>query len=302
VERARVDLLRSDLSDLLGKEASMPYRIDGLGWLPDPPDFRDYHLEDKEVSKSVDTNLRSMAQQSPVRAFESKVRRPPNSVDLRHLCSDVEDQQDIGSCTAQAVCALVEYLQRNLDGRHIDVSPLFLYKVTLSFLGWSGDTGAFVRSAIKALRLFGVPPEDYYPYHTELFDQEPAAFAYAFAGNYKAIQYHRLDRLEELKKSLAQGIPFAFGFTCYRSLYNPEVNKTGVIPLPTRNDEVIGGHAVMAVGYDNGKGHLYFKNSWGTEWGDDGYGALPFEYIEYGLAQDYWALTRMDIVQIDEFR
>jgi C1A family cysteine protease len=280
----------------------MPYRIQGLGWLPDPPDFRDFDVSDQEVRTSVRANLESMSEQAASSVFQPRVKRIPKSIDLRHLCSEVEDQKNIGSCTAQAVCGLVEYLQRSLEGNHIDASPLFLYKVTRSFLGWTGDTGAFVRSAIKALRLFGVPPEEYYPYMTELYDDEPAAFMYAFAGNYKAIQYHRLGTLDELKKSLALGLPFAFGFTCYRSMFTNEVRKTGNIPFPSVKDQAVGGHAVMAVGYDDAKGRILFRNSWGAGWGDEGYGTLPYDYVDKKIARDYWALTKLETVPIAESR
>lgn len=287
----------------------MTYRIQGLGWLPDPPDFRDYHAQDQAVIKTVVSNVHAMTQQGEIAGLrvpqavllgvEPMGEALPKSVDLRQGCSDVEDQGDLGSCTAHAVCGLIEYLQRSLFGEHVDAARLFLYKVTRSYLGWTGDTGAFVRSTIKALRLFGVPPEDYFPYNIGRFDDEPSPFSYAFAGNYKAIQYYRLDRLDALKESLAKGIPFAFGFTCYRSMFTEEVRKTGAVPLPARTDQVVGGHAVMAVGYDDAVGRLLLRNSWGTRWGDAGYGTLPYEYVERDLAQDFWALVRMDVVPLE---
>lgn len=280
----------------------MVYRIGGFGWLPDPPDYRDRQVTDEVVAKTVKSNLQVMAQRREADVFRQDVKRLPRSVDLRQLCSPIEDQGNIGSCTAQAVCGLVEYLQRSLYGEHLDASRLFLYKVTRSFLGWTGDTGAFVRSTIKALRLFGVPPEDYWPYDTTRFDEDVSAFCYAFAGNYKAIQYYRLERLANLKESLAQGIPFALGFTCYSSLMSEAVRKTGDIPLPKPSEQVIGGHAVMAVGYDEAKGSLLIRNSWGVGWGAEGYGSLPFEYVERGLAEDFWALARMDVVPLEDGR
>jgi C1A family cysteine protease len=280
----------------------MAYRIQGLGWLPDPPDYRDCKADDQSVSRTIQSNVRAMAQRGEARLFQPKVKRMPRSVDLRELCSPIEDQGNIGSCTAQAVCGLVEYLQRSLQGEYLDASRIFLYKATRSFLGWTGDTGAFVRSTIKALRLFGVPPEEYCPYEPARFDDEIGAFCFAFAGNYKAIQYYRLEGLDKLKESLAQGMPFAFGFTCYDSLFASEVSKTGDIPFPKPNEKIQGGHAVMAVGYDAAKGGLLIRNSWGTGWGDAGYGTLPFEYVEKGLATDFWALAKMDLVPLEEGR
>lgn len=280
----------------------MPYRIQRLGWLPDPPDFRDCRESDKVVATTVQNNVQVMAERSEAGLFRPEVKKLPRSVDLRELCSPIEDQGNIGSCTAQAVCGLVEYLQRSLHGEYLDASRLFLYKATRLFLGWTGDTGAFVRSTIKALRLFGVPPEEYWPYETTRFDDEISAFCFAFAGNYKAIQYYRLDGSEKLKDSLAKGMPFAFGFTCYDSLFTDAVSKSGDIPFPKPTEQVVGGHAVMAVGYDEGKGRFLIRNSWGTAWGDQGYGTLPFEFVDRALAQDFWALAKVDAVPLEEGR
>lgn len=274
----------------------MTYRIQGLGWLPDPPDVRDFRVTNQLVMKTTLANVEAMSMQGQAGVFRTRVEKLPPSADLRQLCSEIEDQESIGSCTAQSVCGLIEYLQRSLYGQQLDVSRLFLYKVTRTYLGWTGDTGAFVRSAIKALRLFGVPPEDYYPYAIARFDEEPAAFLYAFASNYRAIQYYRLNTLDDLKESLAKGIPFAFGFSCYKSMFTDEVRRTGNIPLPTATDRIVGGHAVMAVGYDENTGRLLIRNSWGTGWGDAGYGTLPYEYVTQNLAQDFWVLGRADVV------
>lgn len=280
----------------------MTYRIRGLGWLPDPPDHRDCRVSDDVVAQTVDNNVRVMAQRAEAPLFRPEVKKLPRSVDLRELCSPIEDQGNIGSCTAHAVCGVVEYLQRSLYGEHLDASRLFLYKATRMFLGWSGDTGAFVRSTIKALRLFGVPPEEYCPYETERFDEEVGAFCFAFAGNYKAIRYFRVDGLNKIKESLAKGLPLAFGFTCYNSLFTEAVSKSGDIPFPKSSEQNVGGHAVMAVGYDEGKGRLLIRNSWGAGWGDAGYGTLPFEYVERGLAQDFWAIAKMDVVPLQDGR
>jgi C1A family cysteine protease len=278
----------------------MTYRISRLGWLPDPPDHRDQEVTDRQLRPVLETTTEVLAEVGAAQAAAVEEAPPPSSVNLREYCSPIEDQQDIGSCTAQAICGLAEYLQRTLRGEHIEASRLFLYKATRQLLGWTGDTGAFVRSAIKALRLFGVPPEDYWPYDTLRFDDDPGSFCYAFAGNYKAIGYYRLHVLDELKESLARGTPFAFGFVCYDSLFTEEVSTSGDIPFPTAGDRVVGGHAVMAVGYDDPGGRLLIRNSWGTGWGDAGYGSLGYEYVERGLAQDFWALADMEIVELKD--
>ena len=154
----------------------------GMGWLPDYPDFRDYTEEQEEINKML----------APTRVLKAGVKIPA-SVDLRAWCSDVEDQGSLGSCTAHAGVGIVEYYEKRAFGKHIDASRLFLYKVTRNILHWTGDTGAFLRNTMGAIVLFGVPPEEYWPYKVVDFDKEPTAFCYAFAQNYQAIKYYRHD-------------------------------------------------------------------------------------------------------------
>jgi C1A family cysteine protease len=239
---------------------------------------------------------------------------------LRPWCSPMEDQQTIGSCTAHAGVGLVEYFERRAFGKHIDASRLFLYKVTRNLLKWTGDTGAFLRSTMYALTLFGVPPEEYYPYNIADLDKEPSAFCYAFAQSYQAISYYRLDPpgtardalLARIKTELSKGLPSMFGFTVYSSI--SQGNTTGKIPYPTRGERVEGGHAIDAVGYDDNlkikntnpggietTGALLIRNSWGTGWGSAGYGWLPYKYVLDGLATDWWSLIKSEWIDTGQF-
>lgn len=268
----------------------------GLGWHRDLPDIRDYHLETPAVKTILDRS-------APLKGIWSSL---PASVDLRTWCSPIEDQGYLGSCTANAGCGLLEYHQRRVYGKHIDMSRLFLYKVTRKLLGWDGDTGAYLRTTMQALRMFGTLPEHRYPYDADKFDDEPEAFHYAMADNYEAIKYFRLDipgltrkeRLEHIKRMLAAGLPSMFGFTVYSSLSND-----AWIPYPKKGDTVEGGHAIVAVGYDDSQsdGALLIRNSWGTGWGHNGYGWLPYKYVTAGLADDFWALVQADYVDTDLF-
>ena len=102
----------------------------GMGWLPDYPDFRDYTMEHDKIP----SRLQALGQKDSVKAMLKKAgvaKRPktnlPDSVDLREWCSPVEDQGELGSCTAQAGVALVEYFERRAFGKHIDASRLFLH-------------------------------------------------------------------------------------------------------------------------------------------------------------------------------
>lgn len=296
----------------------------GMGWFPDYPDFRDYTIANNEITPQ----LKALGQKDSVKAMLTKIgvlksakKNLPPSIDLKGWCSSIENQDTLGSCTAHASIGLIEYFERKAFGKHIDASRLFLYKVTRNMLHWTGDTGAFLRTTMGALRLFGVPPEEYWPYSIADFDKEPSAFCYAFAQNYQAISFYRLDPpgtpkdalLKQIKTDLAGGLPSMFGFTVYSSIAQAET--TGKIPYPTPGEKILGGHAVMAVGYDDSmnikntnppvietKGAFLIRNSWGTEWGDSGYGWLPYDYVLNGLAIDWWSLLKNEWVDTGAFK
>jgi C1A family cysteine protease len=296
----------------------------GMGWFPDYPDFRDYTVAYDEITPQ----LKTLGQKDSVKAMLTKIgvlksvkKSLPPSVDLKEWCSSIENQDTLGSCTAHASIGLIEYFERKAFGKHIDASRLFLYKVTRNMLHWAGDTGAFLRTTMGALRLFGVPPEEYWPYIIADFDKEPSAFCYAFAQNYQAISFYRLDPpgtpkdtlLKQIKTDLAGGLPSMFGFTVYSSIAQAET--TGKIPYPTPGEKILGGHAVTAVGYDDTmnikntnppvietKGAFLIRNSWGTEWGDSGYGWLPYDYVLNGLAIDWWSLLKNEWVDTGAFK
>lgn len=302
---------------------SETFVIPAMGWLPDYPDIRDVTFQ----SERVPSKLQALGQPSvkqmlaKVGATTSAPAALPTSVDLRPWCSPIEDQKTIGSCTAHAGVGLVEYFERRAFGKHLDASRLFLYKVTRNLLKWTGDTGAFLRSTMYALTLFGVPPEEYYPYNIADFDKEPSAFCYAFGQSYQAISYYRLDPpgttrsnlLTQIKTYLANGLPSMFGFTVYSSISQANTNG-GKIPYPTRGERVLGGHAIDAVGYDDNlkikntnaggietTGALLIRNSWGTGWGSAGYGWLPYKYVLDGLATDWWSLIKNEWVDTGQF-
>ena len=160
------------------------YRIKGLGWLPDFPDRRDFTHEEPEVKGLL----------ASVGAARPAGRRLPARADLRRWCSPIEDQGQLGSCTANAAVGVYEYFERRAFGKHLDGSRLFVYKNTRRMLHWTGDTGAFLRTTMGSLALFGVAPEAHWPYRVEHFDEDPPAFAYALAQSYQAIRYARSTR------------------------------------------------------------------------------------------------------------
>lgn len=293
----------------------------GMGWLPDYPDVCDYTLERDQVS----AKLQALGQTDSIKVMLAHVgalgapKALPKKIDLRPWCSPIEDQGELGSCTANAGVGLVEYFERRAFKKHLDASRLFLYKVTRNLLHWTGDTGAFLRTTMAAMTLFGVPPEEYLPYNISQFDIEPSAFCYSFAQNYQAISYYRLDPpgtpkdelLKRIKKFTAKGLPSMFGFTVYQSIY--QGSRTGRIPFPANGERVLGGHAVDVVGYDNKMqirntydgsvttGAFLIRNSWGRDWGEAGYGWLPYEYVLKGLAVDFWSLLKNEWVDTGQF-
>lgn len=260
----------------------------GLGWVPDLPDIRDAK-DDVAVA---------------ARIGEFVPKDLPTSVSLRQWFSAVEDQKELGSCTAHAGVGILEYFARRRFGKHVDLSRRFLYKLTRKLLGWTGDTGAFLRTTMKAMTVYGAPPESNFHYNTAKYEEEPAAWIYPLAQRYRATSYYRLDTvgrtpqglIDEIKRHLAAQIPVMFGFTVYSSFDNA-VN--GVFPIPTSKDSVVGGHAIVITGY--GPRGFEIRNSWGTTWGDHGYGTMPYEYITMGLCDDFWVLISADWLDMKQF-
>jgi C1A family cysteine protease len=182
----------------------------GTGFQPDKPDQRDR----SSILLDLETEL-------------------PTSVDLREWCSPIEDQGKLNSCTAHAAIALVEFFERKAYGKHIDASRLFLYKVSRNLLHWQGDRGANSRTAMKALAIFGVPPEEYWTYDETKLDTEPSAFCYALASKYRALDYYRIDTqdrdreiiLQQIKANLASSRPVMFVDSGSRKLLSENAQK-----------------------------------------------------------------------------
>ena len=214
----------------------MSKKIFGMGWLRDRPDFRDYTAQSERIGYMLrETDISDVAM----------VNDLPENVDLRSWCSPIEDQGELGSCTAQAGVGLIEFFERRAFGTHLDASSLFLYKVTRNLMGYTGDHGAYLRDTMKAMVLFGVPPANSWPYVPEDFDLEPPAFCYAFAQNYQAIAYYRLDTfgtsvedlLHHIKVLLSRNLPSMFGFSVYSSM--KLVGQSGRIPFPSQGESLV---------------------------------------------------------------
>jgi C1A family cysteine protease len=288
----------------------------GTGWLPPLPDLRDYTVAQPGIA--------TMSKTMGVAEGGKKLKAAPTSVDLRAWCSPIENQKSLGSCTANAAVGVVEYFQRRAFGKHINGSRLFVYKTTRNLMQVAGDTGAWLRNTMGALVLCGVPPEKYWPYTdaTPAFDKEPSSFVYSVGDDFQAVQYFSHDPLganvptatvlTSVKNYLAAGIPSMFGFWGFPSF--DSCNVKGGIPYPCPGEQAQWGHAIVAVGYDDAKkikntqcnktttGALLIRNSWGTVWGDAGYGWMPYDYVLDRLALDFWSLLSQDWVDTSVFK
>ena len=270
-----------------------------LGWQKSLPDFRDYSLDSPEVRVMLE-RLR------PISTTASDVFK---SQSLASYFPEVDDQQQINSSPAQACVDLVQYFERRALGRTVKLSKLFVYQATQRLVRTLGNSAVDLRSTLKAIVSFGIPYEQYWPYDVEKINDEPAAFLYAFAERFRSIRYIRFDgrnstgpeTLATVKSLLDAGFPSVFGFSVPSS-----ISRDGDIPYRPTFDTIQGGHAVVAVGYDDQRvsstrGSLQVRNSWGRDWGEDGYGWLPYAYVEEQLAADFWSVVSDEWLDSDEF-
>ncbi len=262
----------------------------GLGWRPDLPDHRDFKF-------SVMPNKPSTVE-------------VPESSSNRDNCSPIRNQDKLGACTGFAITASVEYLKRtDIDPKWNNTiySPLFVYWMERDIEGdVLDDGGAYIRTGISAIADTGVARESDWPYDVEKFKKKPVKAAWTNAGYWKLGSYYRCETFRDLIEALALKHAVVGGISCYDSMFTTYVDKTGIIPMPGARDVLSGGHAIMFTGYDNATKLVQFKNSWGTEWGDLGYGYLPYDYVRDlngNLASDFWVLSaESDETTREEYR
>jgi C1A family cysteine protease len=280
----------------------------GYGWVPDRPDQRDYLF-------------------SALRKVPAKL---PGQVDLRLLCPKVEDQGQLGSCTANALAGAIEFLERKDNviglsspewetlqklgkaerpdlkkrlpsGRRVpfqDFSRLFIYYNERALEHTvSSDSGAMIRDGIKTLAKQGACSEKSWPYDIAKFKSKPGPACYQEALLHQITSYHRILTLDQMRTCLAEGFPFVFGFTVYESFESQEVARTGIVTMPKPREQVLGGHAVLAVGYDDSNERFLVRNSWGTDWGLKGYFTMPYKYLgNRNLSDDFWTILRGELM------
>lgn len=242
------------------------------GWRPDRPDRRDFKF--------------AAARIGPL----------PASVDLREGFPECYDQGDLGSCTANAIAAVLEFDQR-LQGFLSPFTPsrLFIYFNERAMEGTvSSDAGAEIRDGVKSVSKWGAPREKFWPYVIGRFAKRPVKGAYADGYRHRSVKYERVGRsLGKMKECLASGFPFVFGFTVYDSFESDAVAQSGLVSMPGEGEGVVGGHAVCCVGYDDAESLFLCRNSWGVDWGMAGYFKIPYAYlVDEDLADDFWVIRR----------
>lgn len=247
----------------------------GLGWVPDLPDHRDYYLSLAPIA-----NL-------------------PTKVDLRENDSAIFDQGRLGSCTAQAIAAAYMHNLKKQNEEMFVPSRLFIYWNERKMIDTvNKDSGAMIRDGIKSINVQGVCDETCWPYDISVFTKKPPRKCYREAKKHQSVAYSRVNRnLDDMKNCLASGLPFVLGFTVYESFYAKETAHGGMMKWPDKSERALGGHAVMAIGYDDSLegGRFIIRNSWGTNWGDKGYFYMPYEYLtNNNLSADFWVIQSVE--------
>ncbi|CAF0990701.1 unnamed protein product, partial [Didymodactylos carnosus] len=224
----------------------------------------------------------------------------PSKVDLREEMTAVEDQSQIGSCSANALAGAYEYLIKKHTGRNEDVSRLFIYynsRAQDDLSAAVSDTGCSMTHAIEALDEHGACRESQWQYDITKVNQRPPPPAYTEAKNFtidEALQV-KID-LFEMKSCIAQGFPFAFGIKLFQSFDKARAN--GAVPMPSSSDtsrSSHGKHALLAVGYSDTSRAFIVRNSWGERWGDQGYCYIPYDYMTNSdYCFDAWAIRKLD--------
>lgn len=250
----------------------------GYGWVPDLPDHRDFlFAPDPTALKKLATTTH----------FDLTAARemPP-----------VWDQGQLGSCTAHSVGAAFAFASKKSHERRarFDPSRLWIYYQERLIEGTVGqDAGAMIRDGFKVCANVGVAPTSDWPYDIATFTTPPSSKAGADALKHQSLIYRAVRQdLTSIKAGLVGGYPVSFGFSVYESFESAQVASTGVVPMPSTSEGLLGGHAVLIVGFDDPSQRFIVRNSWGTSWGKGGMFTMPYAYIlDPNLSDDFWQVS-----------
>lgn len=248
------------------------YQVKRYGWVPDLPDARD-HLYSAPISR---------------------IGPLPPKVDLRSACPPVYDQGQLGSCTANAIGAAIQFdrLKQKLKPDFVPSRLFIYYNERVIENTVPIDNGAQIRDGIKSVATVGACDEKLWPYDIAKFAKKPPQKAYQAAAKTKAASYCRVARiLTQMRGCIASGFPFVLGFTVYEGFESDAVASSGILNMPEPSEKPLGGHAVLAVGYDDSSQRFIIRNSWGTAWGQAGYFTMPYTYLmDENLSDDFWTI------------
>lgn len=251
--------------------SKLPINIPKYHWVKDKPDSRDYLYKPTTV-------------------------KLPDVVDLRQYCSPIEDQGNLGSCTGNAIAGAIELLNKR-SNNYKDISRLFIYyyerliENTVNY-----DSGAYIRDGIKATYTYGASLETLWPYNISKFRIRPTQQAITDASTRKVTLYQRVLDHNGCLDALRNGYPVIIGFNVYESFESAQVSRTGIMPYPNvATEQLLGGHAVLLVGYNMKQSRYIVRNSWGPYWGDKGYFYMPFQVIQNtSMSSDFWIIKSVN--------
>lgn len=272
--RTIIDISQDHTYNKPADKIAKPRTLEGkynLQWKPDKLDARDYK-------------------------YKLTPKVAPNVVDLRSYCSPVENQGNLGSCTGQAIAGAIELLNKR-NGNYNDISRLFIYYYERLLIGTVNyDSGAYIRDGIKATNHYGASLETYWPYDVKKFRLEPVVEAKNDALNRKVTRYERITSFDGCIDALSNGYPIVMGFNVYQSFMSVSVSRTGNMPYPnTKREKLLGGHAVLLVGYDKKRKVFIARNSWGDRWGERGYFYMPFAVVtNTSMSGDFWIIKSVN--------
>jgi C1A family cysteine protease len=246
--------------------------VKGMGWRPELPDQRDLKFGYRAVAIPSKADLR-----------------------LQEWMPPIVDQGNLGSCTANAATACYEFEAQKQGSKPAPRSRLFIYyneRMVENTIPW--DAGAYIRDAFKVMNKYGAPNETLWPYNIAKFARKPTQKSYQYGLARQIVSYQSVPQdASAIMAAVAMNQLVEIGFTVYSSFF--DIGSNGVMKMPGLNEQVEGGHAVCVVGYDQSARVWIMRNSWGTDWGDNGYFYMPFEYLlNANLSDDFWLCSLVE--------
>lgn len=246
-------------------------------WIPDKVDDRDFmYSSNSELFVPIEV---------------SKI------VSLKKWCSPVETQKHHGSCVGNAATNAIE-LNRIRDGlEHVDFSRMFVYYNSRIFhSAVLKDEGTQIRYALSSINGIGVCRTYLWPYVSENINKRPSWNAYREAYKTRISAYYSIkgdytEIIEQIEHAIRSGNPVLFGCLVYSDFCSGKLQKGGIARIPGDDENYVGGHAMLIVGFDSERRLLEVKNSWGIDWANNGYCWIPYDYLKPSRASDFWVLT-----------